>query len=51
MSWMAGYCEECKSPQDYKHCWGYEKPDGLEYYEGKLLCQECIRKLKESEKK
>jgi len=48
MSWMTGYCDDCKEPNDYKHCWGYEKPYGLDLspLSKKTLCDECMRKEK-----
>lgn len=45
MSWATGYCEECKRPCDYRWSWEYEKPDGLESVDGRLLCGMCRKAL------
>ena len=51
MSWPTGICEGCYKHCDYRWSWGYEKPHGLDKYNGKLLCGECRREAKESQRK
>ena len=47
MSWPTGRCEKCGAIRNYRWCWGYEDPDGIEDVDGILLCQECETKGKE----
>ena len=41
MNLLSGVYEKCGGIYDYRWSWGYEKPDGLDEVNGKLMCVSC----------